>query len=99
MRVLMKYLYCVIIPLLLQIITVYIIIEMNTGNGSWLGLAAFLFSIPILPATTIYNAVRTKVKTEARILMLFGQNLLIAFIAPIVIVALYAGLIILESLI
>ena len=71
---------------------------MNTGNGSWIGLGIFLFAIPILPATTIYNAIRTKAKTESKTLTLFGQNLLIAFIAPIVIVALYAGLVIIESL-
>jgi hypothetical protein len=95
----MRYLYCTVIPLLLQILAVFIIIEMNTGNGSWIGLGVFLFAIPILPATTIFNAIRTKTKTEIKTIILFFQNLLIAIIAPVIIVALYAILVIIESLI
>lgn len=95
----MKYVYCVVVPLLLQLIACYTVIAMNTGNGSFIGLGVFLFAIPILPATTIYNAIRTKAKTETKTLLLFGQNLLIAFVAPIVIVALYAVLAIIEALI
>lgn len=95
----MKYIYCVVIPLLLQLITAYIIITINTGNGSWIGLGVLLFSIPILPATTIINAMRTKSKTETTTLILFGQNLLIAFVAPVIIVALYSMLVIIEAII
>jgi hypothetical protein len=95
----MKYIYCVVIPLLLQILTVYIIIEMNTGNGSWVGLLVYLFALFILPATTIFNATRTKSKKDTRTLVLFGQNLLVAYLAPVILVAIFILFTIAESLV
>jgi hypothetical protein len=95
----MKYIYCVVIPLILQLITCYTLIEINTGNGSFVGLAVFLFAIPILPATTIFNAIRTKTKIETKLPVLFGQSMLVAFVAPVIFVALYAVLAIIESII
>lgn len=98
MKKFMRYFYCVVIPLLLQVISVYIIIKMNTGNGSWVGLLVYLLAIPILPATTIFNAIRTKTKTEIKTLFLFGQNLLIAYLAPIIIFAFLVLLTVIEAL-
>jgi hypothetical protein len=72
---------------------------MNTGNGSWVGLGVFIFSIPILPATTVYNAIRTKTKVETKTLVLFGQNLLIAYIAPVILVAIFILFTIADSLV
>ncbi len=94
----MKYVYCVIIPLLLQLLVVYIIIEMNTGNGSWLGLAAFLFAIPIIPLTAIINAVRTSQKKEIKLPILFLQSVLISIVVPIIVVVLYIISAVLEGL-
>ena len=56
----MKYLICIFIPLLLQVSAVYIIGVTNTGNGSWAGLMAFLFAIPVVPITAIINGARTR---------------------------------------
>ena len=75
----MRYLYCTVIPLLLQILTVYITIEYYEGKVSWIGLDIFFFSLVILPATTIFNAIKTKLQTETKILLLFSQNLLISY--------------------
>ena len=94
----MKYLYCAVIPLALQALIVYIIIAMNTGNGSWVGLGVFLLAIPTLPLTLIINIARTKTKTELKTGILFLQNLLIAFVVPIVIVVLYIITAVLEHI-
>lgn len=95
----MRYVYCVVIPLLLQIVTVYITIKMNTGNGSWLGLGVLLLAIPTLPITTLINALRTKSKPDIKTIVLFGQSLLIAYIVPFIIVALYTVSIFFEAVI
>jgi len=81
----MRYVYCAVVPLLLQIITVYITIEFYEGKTSWIGLDIFFFSLLILPATTIFNIIRTKLKTETKILLLFGQNLLISYIVLLIV--------------
>lgn len=93
----MKYIYCVLIPLLLQLVIVYTIIEMNTGNGSWLGLAAFLFAIPVVPVTAIINAVRTGTKKDKKQSILFLQSILIAFIVPIAFLSLFIVMTIIEE--
>ena len=94
----MKYIYCVVIPLLLQIAIVYTIMVMNTGNGSWVGLAAFLLAIPIITITAIVNTIRTKLKTETKLSVLISQGILVAFIVPVVFLALYVVRILLEGL-
>lgn len=80
-----KYFYCVVIPLLLQILAVYITIEMYKGKVSWIGLDIFFFSLFIIPAITIFNAIRTKLKTKTKILLLFSQNLLISYIVLLIV--------------
>lgn len=80
-----RYFYCVVAPLLLQIMTVYITIEIYAGKVSWIGMEIFFFSLFVIPATTIFNAIRTKLKTEIKTLTLFGQNLLVSYIVLIVV--------------
>ena len=94
----MKYLYCVGIPLILQILVVYIIIELNTGNGSWIGLAAFLLAIPVVPLTIIINSVRTNLKTQIELPILFLQSLLVGIAVPIIVVALFVITTIIEGI-
>ena len=94
----MKYLYCAVIPLALQALIVYVIIAMNTGNGSWIGLGVLLLAIPTLPLTTVINIVRANTKTDIKTGILFLQSLLIAFVVPIVIVVLYIITAILEHI-
>ena len=94
----MRYVYCVVIPLLLQVLTVYIIIVMNTGNGSWVGLGAFLFAMPIIPITTIVNAVRTNQKKDMETAKLFLQSMLFSVAIPAAIIGAFIIMAILESL-
>jgi hypothetical protein len=51
----MAYVIGVLIPLILQSLLVFIVIEMNTGNGSWVGLGALLIGMFAIPATAIVN--------------------------------------------
>lgn len=94
----MRYIYCVVIPLLLQVLAVYIIILMNTGNGSFLGLAAFLFAMPIIPITAIVNAVRTNQKKDLKTAKLFLQSLMFGIGIPVVIIGAFIIMTVLESL-
>ena len=94
----MRYVYCVLVPLLLQVLTVYIIIVMNTGNGSFLGLAAFLLAMPIIPITAIVNAVRTNQKNDMKTTKLFLQSLIFSVVIPAVIIGAFIIMAILESL-
>lgn len=95
----MRYVYCVLIPLLLQVLTVYIIIVMNTGNGSFVGLGAFLLAMPIIPITAIVNAVRTNQKKDIATPKLFLQSLMFSVAIPIGIIGAFIIMAILESLI
>ena len=98
MKNFLRYFYCVVIPLLLQVLTVYIIIVMNTGNGSWAGLAALLFAIPIIPITAIVNTVRTNQKNDLETAKLFLQSILFSIGIPVVIIGGFMIMTILESL-
>ncbi|GJM09266.1 MAG: hypothetical protein DHS20C11_15420 [Lysobacteraceae bacterium] len=52
----MKYLFGVVLPMIFQILVVFIVIDLNTGNGSWAGLGALLVGLIAIPATAIANA-------------------------------------------
>lgn len=94
----MRYVYSTVIPLLLQVLVVYIIIAMNTGNGSFLGLAAFLFAIPVIPITAIVNAVRTSQKKEMETFKLFLQSLMFSIAIPTAIIGAFIVMIVIEGL-
>ncbi|WP_230971022.1 hypothetical protein [Nitrogeniibacter aestuarii] len=53
----MKYLLGILLPCALQALIVFVIIEANTGNGSWLGLAALLLGMFAIPATAVVNGI------------------------------------------
>ena len=54
--VLMPYIVGVGIPALLQCLLIWILIAANTGNGSFIGLAAFLIGLLAVPLTAIINS-------------------------------------------
>lgn len=95
----MKYLYCVAVPLAVQVLAVYIIVIMNTGNGSWLGLLAFLLAIPIIPITAIINAVLTKKNAQQAVLKTFFQSMIVAIAVPAVLVGLFVLATVMEGLV
>lgn len=51
----MKYIIGALIPVLIQVLFTAVIILTNTGNGSWVGLGAFLIAMIAIPLTGLLN--------------------------------------------
>lgn len=54
-RLSLIYIVGILFPILVHALFVFIVIEANTGNGSWVGLGAFLLGMFAIPATAITN--------------------------------------------
>lgn len=80
----MKYFVGCVIPALLQCLVVYIIILANTGNGSFVGLGAFLLGMIAIPMTLILNAVMLYVRAEVPTAKVVFHCYLLALAAPFV---------------
>jgi len=78
----MLYVFGFLIPILLQSLFVFILIEMNTGNGSWLGLGALLIGMFAIPATGIVNLLYIKSNKEQSSDTVLMRCFLTAIIAP-----------------
>jgi len=79
----MRYISGVIFPLLIQCLIVFLIVSVNTGNGSWAGLGAFLIGIFAIPATAIFNLIYIKSHPELSSFVLVLRCFLFAAIAPL----------------
>ena len=80
----MRYIIGVVIPILLQSLFVFIVIQMNTGNGSWLGLGALLIGMFAIPATGITNFLYIKARKERNTITLISRCFLMALIVPFI---------------
>ncbi len=56
----MKYLLGVFVPVVIQVLVIWLIIDSNTGNGSWAGLGALLIGMVAVPLTAIVNSLILK---------------------------------------
>ncbi len=79
----MKYIYGVVIPLLIQLLIVYLVIEMNAGNGSFVGLGAYLLGLSAIPLTAVINAIYVNMNPKLSISVVTARCFLIALITPI----------------
>ncbi len=52
----MRYLLGVVLPALLLSLLAYIVILMNTGNGSFIGLGVIIIAMIVIPANAIISA-------------------------------------------
>ena len=84
----MRYVSGVLVPVLLQCLFVFIIIEMNTGNGSWVGLGALLIGMFAIPATAVINFLYIKSNKDRSAISLIAKCFLIAIVAPAIILLL-----------
>jgi len=82
------YFSAVLIPALLQSLFVFIVIEMNTGNGSWLGLGALLIGIFAIPTTIVVNFIRVKSNKKIKASIIIAKCFLISFLMPFIILLL-----------
>lgn len=84
----MKYVYGVLIPVLLQVLVVFLLIQMNTGNGSWVGLGAFLIGMIAIPGTALLNALYIKNSSNKKTVNVIFNCFVFAAVAPFVCVLL-----------
>ena len=84
----MRYIIGVLIPILLRSFVVFIVIAMNTGNGSWAGLAAFLLGMFAIPATGIANFFYIRARKDRQTFSVMWPCFLMALIMPIIVLLL-----------
>lgn len=77
-------------PLLLQCLFVFIVVEMNTGNGSWVGLGAVLIGMFAIPATFVTNILLLRESRDKHWLFAIARCFAVAFLMPILVVILLA---------
>ena len=79
----MRYFLGVFVPLIFQLLILFIIVEMNAGNGSWVGLGAFLIGIFAIPGTAIINFIYIRSNKEKAGINVITNCLLIALVTPV----------------
>ncbi|MGJ8662415.1 MAG: hypothetical protein ACSHWU_02140 [Marinicella sp.] len=82
----MKYVYGVVCPLLIQVVIVLVVIQMNTGNGSFVGLGTYILGMFAIPITAVVNAIYIYVKPELSTISVTLRCFLIALITPFLVV-------------
>jgi hypothetical protein len=82
----MKYVIGCLIPALLQCLLVYFIVLANTGNGSFVGLGAFIIGIFAIPITAVLNAVMLYVRAEVPRRKVLFHCYILALIVPVLVV-------------
>ena len=84
----MIYFVGALIPLVLQSLLVYIVIEMNTGNGSWVGLGALLIGMFAIPATAIANVIYMRTHDKLGAIAVIARCFGIASLMPLLVLLL-----------
>jgi len=79
-----RYIIGVLIPVLLQSLFVFVVIEMNTGNGSWLGLAALILGLFAIPMTCLTNIFYIRARKDVATLSVIVPCFAIALIVPVI---------------
>ncbi len=82
----MKYVYAVLIPLLFQVLVVWLVIEMNTGNGSFVGLGAYLLGLVAIPLTAIINAIIVYNSPKIKLSVLTFRSMMLALLLPVLVI-------------
>jgi hypothetical protein len=82
----MPYFFGVALPALLQCLVIFIVIQMNTGNGSWAGLGALLIGLFAVPATAIANVMIIRASADKEPFTAVVQCFMVALITPVLVV-------------
>jgi len=85
----LRYLVNILVPLLLQLLFTWVIIEATRGGGSFVGLAAMLVAVLAVPGTAIWNFVRVRRGAGVNGGWLFLGSLGTAMVFPVVVVGLF----------
>ncbi len=84
----MRYLFGVVVPLLLQILLVLLLIVTNSGNGSWVGLGALLIGMFAVPATAVINILVVRSTLTQSAAKTTAKCIGIAMVLPFVVILL-----------
>ncbi len=79
----MRYIIGVVLPVIFQCLFVLILVEMNTGNGSWVGLGAFLLGMFAIPGTAIINAIYIRSHPDLHAVTVINRCFMFALIVPV----------------
>jgi hypothetical protein len=82
----MRFFGFVVLPFLVQLALVLVIIALNRGNGSFVGLAAMGLGLWVLPITAVINWWGSRRASGLRRLVL--RTLLVTLVLPVLLVAL-----------
>ncbi|TJY59922.1 hypothetical protein E4T66_12125 [Sinimarinibacterium sp. CAU 1509] len=78
----MRIFFGVVLPLLVQTLIVWVVIELNTGNGSFVGLGAMLIGMVAIPLTAIVNVLLIRSSRERPVADVLVRCYGFAAIAP-----------------
>jgi len=81
----MRYFIGVLIPFFLQSLLVFVVIEMNTGNGSWVGLGALILGMFAIPMTCLANFFYIRARKDIGSFSAVAPCFVIALIVPVII--------------
>ena len=85
----MRYLFNILVPLLLQLLFTWVIIEATRGGGSFVGLGAMLVALFAVPGTAIWNFVRVRRGSGVNGGWLFLGSLGVGMVFPGLVVGLF----------
>jgi len=84
-----RYLFNILVPLLLQLLFTWVIIEATRGGGSFVGLGAMLVAVLAVPGTAIWNFVRVRKGSQVNGGWLFLGSLATAMVFPGLVILLF----------
>lgn len=84
----MAYLLGLVLPVAVQLLIILIVIVMNTGNGSWVGLGVYLLGIFVVPATALANFFYIRAHRQLALFQLTTRCFMLAMIVPVLVVIL-----------
>jgi hypothetical protein len=84
----LRFIFAVVVPLVLQVIFALGVITSTNGTGSFVGLGAMLLGLIAIPATAIHNWAVSNPASERSAGRRFNRVVLVTLIFPILLVIL-----------
>lgn len=84
----MVYLLGLVLPVFVQVLFIFIVIVNNSGNGSWVGLGAYLLGLFVVPATLLANFFYIRAHRQLPLISLISRCFMLSMIVPVLVVIL-----------
>ena len=78
--------YAVLSPVLFRVLVVWLVIEMSTGNGSFVGLGAYLLGLVAISLTVIINAIIVYKSPKLKLSVLTFRSMVVALLLPVLVI-------------